>query len=308
LAHVGIAKVYPFHMVLSYSRDPICCFTTSQDLAAFWDCHRRAFAHSGGVPKSIVYDRTKTVVRRHGILKAGLPGADRRLHGVLATDDGRPLPRRRSTRQRPDESNLHRRRAGVPTIGANLWGFRMRVLLLMLAAVVAVGMVAVGGVGALVGYLDQREADQTYTVEFTSVGADCGGAWQVHLDLADGKPLACRPGYTGVVGSSPRDDFPGFSDEQNERVLALAASLGSDGISAADQGEIQALVDQTAAGVPDGQRPDRRPGLWGARQAWLGGGLAVSGALGLIAMLFFSLISDRRYDAAGPDPSPVVPG
>jgi transposase len=65
LAHVGIARVYSFHMVLSYSRDPFCCFTTSQDLASFWDCHRRAFAHFGGVPGSIVYDRTKTVVRRH---------------------------------------------------------------------------------------------------------------------------------------------------------------------------------------------------------------------------------------------------
>ncbi|MDG4787140.1 IS21 family transposase [Micromonospora sp. WMMD1102] len=65
LAHVGIPKVYSFHMVLSYSRDPFCCFTTSQDLAAFWECHRRAFAHFGGVPGAIVYDRTKTVVRRH---------------------------------------------------------------------------------------------------------------------------------------------------------------------------------------------------------------------------------------------------
>lgn len=65
LAHVGIPKVYSFHMVLSYSRDPFCCFTTSQNLAAFWECHRRAFAHYGGVPGVIVYDRTKTVVRRH---------------------------------------------------------------------------------------------------------------------------------------------------------------------------------------------------------------------------------------------------
>ena len=61
----GIPKVYSFHMTLSYSRDPFCCFTTSQDLATFLDCHRRAFAHFGGVPVSIVYDRTKTVVRRH---------------------------------------------------------------------------------------------------------------------------------------------------------------------------------------------------------------------------------------------------
>ncbi|GGP56939.1 transposase [Streptomyces melanogenes] len=65
LAHMGIAKVYSFHMTLSYSRDPFCCFTTSQDLQTFFDCHRRAFAHFGGVPMSIVYDRTKTVVRRH---------------------------------------------------------------------------------------------------------------------------------------------------------------------------------------------------------------------------------------------------
>ncbi len=62
---MGIGKVYSFHMVLSYSRDPFCCFTTSQDLQAFFECHRRAFAHFGGVPMTIVYDRTKTVVRRH---------------------------------------------------------------------------------------------------------------------------------------------------------------------------------------------------------------------------------------------------
>ncbi|MGW3957799.1 DDE-type integrase/transposase/recombinase [Streptomyces sp. NPDC004752] len=65
LAHLGIPKVYSFHMTLSYSRDPFCCFTTSQDLQTFFDCHRRAFAHYGGVPMSIVHDRTKTVVRRH---------------------------------------------------------------------------------------------------------------------------------------------------------------------------------------------------------------------------------------------------
>ncbi|WP_443057813.1 DDE-type integrase/transposase/recombinase, partial [Streptomyces sp. NBC_00825] len=62
---MGIAKVYSFHMALSYSRDPFCCFTTSQDLQTFFDCHRRAFVHFGGAPMTIVYDRTKTVVRRH---------------------------------------------------------------------------------------------------------------------------------------------------------------------------------------------------------------------------------------------------
>jgi transposase len=61
----GPLSVFSFHMTLSYSRDPFCCFTASQDLGTFWDCHRRAFAHFGGVPAVIVYDRTKTVVGRH---------------------------------------------------------------------------------------------------------------------------------------------------------------------------------------------------------------------------------------------------
>jgi len=65
LAEAGITKTYSFHMTLSYSRDPFTCFTSSMDLATFWDCHRRAFAHFGGVPGSIVYDRTKTVIKRH---------------------------------------------------------------------------------------------------------------------------------------------------------------------------------------------------------------------------------------------------
>lgn len=61
----GLAPVYSFHMVLSHSRDPFCLFTTGMDLATFWDAHVKAFAHFGGVPATIVYDRTKTVVRRH---------------------------------------------------------------------------------------------------------------------------------------------------------------------------------------------------------------------------------------------------
>lgn len=65
LAHVGIPKTYSFHMTLSHSRQPFCCFTTSMDAATFWACHRRGFDHFGGVPGSIVYDRVKTVVRRH---------------------------------------------------------------------------------------------------------------------------------------------------------------------------------------------------------------------------------------------------
>ena len=53
------------HMVLSYSRDPFCCYVTGMDAVTWWACHVRAFEHFGGVPASIVYDRVATVVRRH---------------------------------------------------------------------------------------------------------------------------------------------------------------------------------------------------------------------------------------------------
>ena len=69
----GRRKVYSFHMTLSYSRDPFVCFTHAQDLATFFDCHRRGFAHFGGVPATIVYDRTKTVVRRHVAPRQAVP-------------------------------------------------------------------------------------------------------------------------------------------------------------------------------------------------------------------------------------------
>jgi transposase len=59
------SPVYSFHMVLSHSRDPFCLYTRRQDLATFWACHTVAFDHFGGVPGEVVYDRTKTVVRRH---------------------------------------------------------------------------------------------------------------------------------------------------------------------------------------------------------------------------------------------------
>ena len=57
--------LYCFHMVLGHSRESFCALTGSQDLVTFWACHRQAFRHFGGVPKQLLYDRTKTVVRQH---------------------------------------------------------------------------------------------------------------------------------------------------------------------------------------------------------------------------------------------------
>ncbi len=57
--------LYGFHMVLGHSRDAFVALVGSQDLVTFWACHRAGFAHFGGVPREILYDRTKTVVRSH---------------------------------------------------------------------------------------------------------------------------------------------------------------------------------------------------------------------------------------------------
>ena len=57
--------LYCFHMILGHSRDSFCALTGSQDLVTFWACHRAAFRHFGGVPRELLYDRTKTVVRAH---------------------------------------------------------------------------------------------------------------------------------------------------------------------------------------------------------------------------------------------------
>jgi transposase len=64
--------LYCFHMILGHSRDSFCALTGSQDLVTFWACHRAAFAHFGGVPRELLYDRTKTVVRAHVGRERGL--------------------------------------------------------------------------------------------------------------------------------------------------------------------------------------------------------------------------------------------
>ena len=70
--------LYCFHMVLGHSRDAFCALTGSQDLVTFWACHRAAFRHFGGVPRELLYDRTKTVVRAHVGREIGV--GERRFH------------------------------------------------------------------------------------------------------------------------------------------------------------------------------------------------------------------------------------
>ena len=59
LARVVTERTYSSHMTLSSSRNRFTCFTSPLDLATFWDGQRQPFAHFGGVPGSIVYDRPR---------------------------------------------------------------------------------------------------------------------------------------------------------------------------------------------------------------------------------------------------------
>jgi transposase len=70
--------LFCFHMVLGHSRDSFCRLVGSMDLVTFWACHRAAFQHFGGVPRELLYDRTRTVVRTH-VGRERLSG-ERRLH------------------------------------------------------------------------------------------------------------------------------------------------------------------------------------------------------------------------------------
>ncbi len=87
MAHTGMMmvdgrprRVYAFVMVLGYSRFRFVFFTTEADAAAFIRFHLEAFAYFGGVPKTCLYDNTKTVVLERG------SGPDERQWNALFRD------------------------------------------------------------------------------------------------------------------------------------------------------------------------------------------------------------------------------
>jgi transposase len=57
-----VRKVWLFSLILGYSRLLWARFVQHQDLQSVLRCHRAAFAALGGVPRTILYDRMKTVV------------------------------------------------------------------------------------------------------------------------------------------------------------------------------------------------------------------------------------------------------
>lgn len=64
IMHHGILRpLYAFVLVLSWSRVRYVEFTVSQDLSTFLGCLSRALAYVGGVPRQILFDNAKTVVK-----------------------------------------------------------------------------------------------------------------------------------------------------------------------------------------------------------------------------------------------------
>ncbi len=68
-------KLYCFVFVLGYSRASYIEFTTSENLSVFESCHINAFKVLG-IPKSIIYDNTKTVV----LSNHKIPGGGRKIN------------------------------------------------------------------------------------------------------------------------------------------------------------------------------------------------------------------------------------
>jgi hypothetical protein len=78
LADVGIGEVYSFHMILSYSRDPFCCFTTVVARRALPGGRQASAANRQGLPD---------LLRRQPLLSSG-PADPGRTEGPGATMTG----------------------------------------------------------------------------------------------------------------------------------------------------------------------------------------------------------------------------
>lgn len=164
----------------------------------------------------------------------------------------------------------------------------MRVLLLVVGMIVVLGLGAFAAVSILMGFAEQRAADKTYVLTFSSPGARCDSGQQA-FDVTTGEALACTPHGIGGARINAAH-LPGFTDKQNEQVTQLAKDLGTDRLSVADRQRIQQLVDEFAVTVPAADRPHYDEGvslgpLWGAGLAWTGVGVVVACVLTCFTVL-----------------------
>lgn len=161
------------------------------------------------------------------------------------------------------------------------------VVKLVIAIVAALGFAALFAYGAtsvLVGIAEQRHLDGAYVVGFVP-GSGCGDPHELYLSVEDGEVLDC---VQAGMGGSGRVSLPGFTRAQNEQVQALAEERGQDGLSAADQREIQERVDRILATVPPSELPYHDQWTWGSNRAWLGAGMVAVAVLGFAAIFWLS--------------------
>jgi hypothetical protein len=113
---------------------------------------------------------------------------------------------------------------------------------------VVLGLAVLGGLAMTgIGGVEVAVYSGRHDVTFARPGDECGGV-RVTLNIADGTRLWCSAVGPVTPPSDPRG-LDGFSEEQNNEVLALAERLGLDGLSEADQRQIQDRVDEIAATV-----------------------------------------------------------
>lgn len=151
-------------------------------------------------------------------------------------------------------------------------GSALAISAMFVAIIVAALGFAAGVAYLIVGIAEQNAINQTYVVGFAGPGDDCPRG-EAFFDESNGESLDCvQRGFT----AGGESELPGFTDKQNQTMVALASSLGVDGLSAAEQQEIQDLVDTYAASVPESKQPHYDEGvyffgLYGTKLAVLSG-------------------------------------
>lgn len=113
---------------------------------------------------------------------------------------------------------------------------------------VVLGLAVLGGLAmAGIGGLEVAVYSDRHDVTFARPGDDCGGV--MALNVEDGTRLWCSEVGPVAPPVDPLDarGLDGFSRAQNNEVLALAERLGRNGLSEADQRQIQDRVDEIVA-------------------------------------------------------------
>jgi hypothetical protein len=142
--------------------------------------------------------------------------------------------------------------------------------------VLLAGVLLLGIACLITGVAQRGDVHDAYQIEFGRTGHTCNQYLDVHLSSDTGQPLDCTSLDTSFGAGVA---FSGFTAEQNEEIAALAKRLGSDGLTGAEQQQIQGRVSQLAATVPKDKQPYHYSGLWGAGLAWTGGGIIAAGLL-----------------------------